>query len=705
MVYSDYQLNHKDSPGFSSTMINSAIRNVTKRVKLFNWLVTLNSTEKRSDGDMIMWVFPHPTTFKLPRQKGTQVTDNQANKIKIWIPRNLPIFEELTEFCSKNMGKTLYITSASLVDSTVISFNSRTRLKLHTEENKELEQSLHMSKTGQWINGVGFITQSPIQVPTMALPISSQPLNTSSTSESMGVLKDIPSRNPSYPIKVPEIVLPADSLSKPGFLRANGKNLESQNMLDGFDSLSSLPPLEDCLYELATKPAYVQVSNSETWKSTVPAIHGTTAITKEARSKSSNFSVNSSQKRFRPQVCKAIDIFKKKSKRMRVDEIFPGTQEQLEKQVNEWASKAKNVCPSLPSVNLHFKRDNEWTAKAKKRADESLPAYSRADNLENRFNTSSAQKIEKNNIWGTNLNGLSPDKNTSPACELDGDVEPNRCSTEQIEKSIESTSNPSIPPYIPPENTQDTTTQVNRKPLLNLFIPSPKQSQKRRVTYESFASSVCLWSPEKNLYAQGSSKPRSKHTKPLTSLTALPNDLGFTSLTNALKFCKERLRNLHLWCNVEELKKLKSAPRFYPNLKEPFNVQVRVRVLSKKIDDLVKRYCRDCHICLDSIEIESDKSNCRHLKNAWRWFAKLRLSDSSGEAIEALLVGIEAEEFFCGILAEELKMGKRARFIVENFIAAIEGSTVPLDIGLLAYENENGDVAWLVKRTQGRISV
>jgi len=685
-------------------MINSAIRNGSKSGKLFNWLVTLRRTEKSSDGDMIMWVSPHSTTSKLPRQKGTHVTDNQANQIAIWIPRYLSIFEELTKFCSRHMGKILYITSVSLVDSSVIIFNPRTRWNLHTEQNKEIEQSLNIYKSQQWINPVGFITQSPIQVPTMALPISSQPLTTSSTSEFIGVPWDTPSRNPSYPIQVPDIFLPRDSLSKPDFLWANGKNLESQSWQDVFDSFSSLPPLEDCLYELAEKPSYIHASNSETYKSTVPAIHGTTAIT-PATSKSSNVSVISSQKRSRPSVFKANEIFKKKSKRMRLDEPFPETQKKLEKQVNEWASKAKNVIPSLPSVNLHFKSDNEWTAKTKHRADESLPASSRADNLENRFSASSARTIEKINSQGTNLNRLSPDKNSSPACELDGDVKPDQCSTERIEKSIVSTSSPYIPPYIPPENTQDTTTQVNRKPLLNLFIPSPKKSWKRRIPYESFESSVYLLSPEKNQYAEGSSEPRNTHTKPLTSLTALPKDLGFTSLTNAIKFCKERLRNLHLWCNVEELKKLKSAPRFYPNLKEPFNVQVRVRVLSKTIDDLVKRYCRDCHICLESVEVEADKSNCRHLTNEWKWFAKLKLSDNFGEAIEALLVGIEAEEFFCGILAEELKMSKRGRFIVENFIVAIEGSSVPLDIGLLGHEDENGDVAWFVKRTQGRISV
>merc|ERR550534_3520985 len=198
---------------------------------------------------------------------------------------------------------------------------------------------------------------------------------------------------------------------------------------------------------------------------------------------------------------------------MRPDKPVPETQEQL-KQVQEWVSKAKNVFPSLPSVNLHFKGDDERMAKTKQRADESLPAFAREDHAENRFNSSSSRKNWKNNIEETNLYRLSPDKNSSPACELDGDVKPTQCSTEQIEVIIGSNSNPSIPPYIPPENTQDTTTQVNRKPLLNLFIPSPKKSQKRRITYESFASSEFLLSPEKNVSATGSSEPKSIGTKP-----------------------------------------------------------------------------------------------------------------------------------------------------------------------------------------------
>lgn len=700
MVDSDYKLNHRDSDVLAIATIECRRRNFSKKVKLFNLLVTLHCTEKSSDGDMIMWVFPH---LKLPLQKGTHVTDNQANQIAILIPSYLAIFEELSAFCSRNIGKVVYINSVSLIDTSAIVFNSRTRWKLHNEEkNKEIEWSLHKYNTQQYTNGLGSTTQSPIQVPPMTLPISSQPFMTTSTLESIGVTTDITSRNASYAIEVPDIVLPTVSWSKSRFLRANGKSLERQYKLDGVESLASLHPLEDCLYELAKEPSDIQDSISGTSQSTVPAIYGPIAITEEATSKSSNFSVNSSQKRSRPSVSKANAIFKKKSKRMRPDEPVPETQEQL-KQVYEWASRAKNVFPSLPSVNLNFKSNNE--SKTKRKADESLPAFSRADNVENRFNSSSSKKYEKNNTWETNLYRLSPDKNSSPACEVDGNVKPTQCSTEQIEKSIESNSNPSIPPYIPPENTQDTTTQVNRKPLLNLFIPSPKKSQKRRITFGSFVSSEFLLSPEKDLSATGNSEPKRIDTKPLTSLTAPPKDLGFTSLRNALKFCKERLRNLHVWCNVEELKKLKSTPKFYPNLKEPFNVQVRVRVLSKTIDDLVKRYCRDCHKCLDSIEIESDKSNCRHLTKEWKWFAKLRLSDNLGEAIEALLVGIEAEEFFCGILAEELKMGTRGRLIVENFIVAIEGSTTPLDIGLLGYEDEGGDVAWLVKRTRGRLSV
>ena len=79
------------------------------------------------------------------------------------------------------------------------------------------------------------------------------------------------------------------------------------------------------------------------------------------------------------------------------------------------------------------------------------------------------------------------------------------------------------------------------------------------------------------------------------------------------------------------------------------------------------------------------------------------MSDDVQVVIEALLVGSEAEElnFWGGITAEELKKSNRGRVIVENFIMAIEGSTVPLDIGLLAYEDDNGGV-FMVRQTDIR---
>jgi len=360
-------------------------------------------------------------------------------------------------------------------------------------------------------------------------------------------------------------------------------------------------------------------------------------------------------------------------------------------------------------MSIHFRSVNVLMKEMRLRASERWADISKSGKAACESKLSSVQICEKKlTREADNMEELSPNKNSSPACEFEASIETTQHSLVELNNSVEKSGNPEIPPYIPPEETQDTTSQINRKPLLSLFIPSPGKFQKQRKPPTTGASSQFLLSSGSDQLSHQlpaiSTKAKSIDTRQLTKLVALSKDLSFTSLSNALKFCTERLRNLHLWCNMEELKKLKTAPRFYPNLEEPFNVKAKVRVLSERTDDLVKQYCRDCHMCLNSQQLKV-VNKCRHLRREWKWFAKLNLSDEVGVMIEVLLVGSEAEEFFCGITAEELKKTKRGRAIVENFIMAVEGSKCPLDIGLQAVEDDHGDILWLVKRTQGRLSV
>lgn len=713
------QPKYQDQDGVPKGFIKSAIiRNVSKGVKLFDLLVTLIRTDRTSEGDVIIWVCADPTSFNLPCARGSQHNTNPPEKITpIRIPRYLPLFEQVAEKCFRNIGRVVYITSVSLLESTDIIFNERTTFrlwKIRNGENKEPDLAQNSSGIEQLSNSEGLVdrTNSPIEVPTVALPISSQPYLTASTYEILKGLQE-PSRNPSPPIEVPTPVLP--SQSKHGFIRDEVKNQGiRQNFMDELNTLPSLPPLEDCLYELATKTEVLAPIN-ETHKSVLsPRVVVTKFSAKQASLERETFSVNSCRKRARPVEWASNENVVKKSNRLINSSASARPRSEKyrlhSKDADEPTSQAKCALTPESSMNLHFRSVNALMKEMQLRVSECYADVSRAEKSAYESDLSSVQIFEEN--WtreSNNMQELSPNKNSSPACEFEGSMKPTQHASVDLSKSVESSGKPEIPPYIPPDETQDTTSQLNRKPLLNLFIPSPRTFQKQRMSSRSCASSEFLLSSSQDHLADElattCSNSKSINTRQLTKLTALSNDLSFTSLSKALKFCKERLRNLHLWCNKEELKKLKTAPRFYPNLKEPFNVKVRVRVLSERVDDLVKQYCRDCHFCVNSKHVEAIKPKCRHLRREWKWFAKLKLSDMVGVIIEVLLVGSDSEEFFCGITAEQLKKSNRGRVIVENFIAAIESSKCPLDIGLLAVEDDNGDILWLVKRTQGRLSV
>lgn len=189
-----------------------------------------------------------------------------------------------------------------------------------------------------------------------------------------------------------------------------------------------------------------------------------------------------------------------------------------------------------------------------------------------------------------------------------------------------------------------------------------------------------------------------KAGKKLTVLTASSR---YVSLREAMKFCSERLRNLHIWSDEEALKNLTEPPQFYENLRESFTVNVNVVFLSTTVLGLLREYCKDCHMPIEEESISVNPTECLHSRKVWKWFAKLRLEESNSATVEALLVGSEADTFFCGLTASEVGASEDSRAIIRKFIGALETSKDALDIGLLAYENENGQIGWMVQNTRG----
>lgn len=213
------QPKYRDNPEVPRSILKSTVRNVSKGVKLFDLLVKLKRTEKTSEGDMIIYVYADPTSFKLPPIKGSlKIANLQDQIVPIRIPRYLPLFDNVKETCSRSIGKIIYVTSVSFLESSVIIFNERSRIclwNIRNAGNSQFEQlenstrSLHMNR-----EGLTSKTQSPIQVPRVALLVSSQPSLSASTLELLMGLQDMPSGNESPPIEVPAIALPADLLSR-----------------------------------------------------------------------------------------------------------------------------------------------------------------------------------------------------------------------------------------------------------------------------------------------------------------------------------------------------------------------------------------------------------------------------------------------------------------------------------------------------------